>query len=95
MTDFAGVDQTALAESSDQGLQSLPIYQINMLCLECILQLTVPNLPVRYVLAEFLTYFADAGQAALAESSDQGLQILSTFWWYLCYDYLNFIVLYL
>ena len=44
-----------------------------MLCLECILQLTVPNLPNRYVLPEFLTDIADAGQAALAESSDQGL----------------------
>ena len=66
-----------------------------MLCLECILQLTVPNLPNRYVLAEFLTEFVDAGQAALAESSDQGLQGLSTFWLYLCYGHLKFVVLYL
>ena len=50
-----------------------------MLCLECLLNLTVPNLPNRYGLAELLTDFADAGQAALAESSDQGLQCLSIY----------------
>ena len=38
--------------------------------------LTLPNLPNRYGLAEFLTDFADAGQAALAEMSHQGLQSL-------------------
>ena len=95
LSDFEDAGQAALAESYDQGLQCLPIYQINMLRLEYLLQLTVPNLPVRYVLAEFLSDFADAGQAALAESSDQGLQSLSTFWLYLCYGHLKFIVLYL
>ena len=47
-----------------------------LLCLECFLKHTVPNLPKRYVLAELLSDFANAGQAALAESSDQGLQCL-------------------
>ena len=32
-----------------------------------------------YILAEFWTDFADSGQAALAESSDQGLQCLSIY----------------
>ena len=52
-----------------------------MLCLECLLKLTVPNLSNsnRYVLAKLLIDFADAGQAALVESSDQGLQSLSNY----------------
>ena len=76
MTEFADSGQAALVESSDQGLQCLSIYLINMLSSECLLLLTLPNLPNRYGLAEFLTDFADAGQAALAEMSDQGLQSL-------------------
>ena len=74
LIDFADAGQGALAESSDQGLQCLPIYQINMLCLGYLFKQSVPNLPNRYVLSTVLTDFADFGQAALAESSDQGLQ---------------------
>ena len=50
-----------------------------MLCLECLLKLTVRNLSNRYVLAKLLIDFADAGQASLVESSDQGLQCLSIY----------------
>ena len=78
-TNFADAGQAARVESSDQGLQCLPIYYTDLLRLETLLNLTVPNLPLRYVLAEFLTDLADAGQAALAESSDQGLQCLSIY----------------
>ena len=76
LTTFADAGQAALVESSDQGLQCLPYYYTNLLRLESLLKLTLPNLPNRYVLANFLTNFADAGQAALVESSDQGLQCL-------------------
>ena len=46
-----------------------------MICytLECLLNLAVSNFLYIYVLAKFLTNFADSGRVALAESSDQGL----------------------
>ena len=75
-TNFVDAGQAVLVESSDQGLQCLSHYYTNLLRLESLLKLTLPNLPNRYVLAKFLTNFADAGQAALVESSDQGLQCL-------------------
>ena len=75
-TNFADAGQAALVESSDQGLQCLPYYYTHLLRFESLLKLTLPNLPYTYVLAKFLTNFADAGQAALVESYDQGLQCL-------------------
>ena len=74
LTTFADAGQAALAESYDQGLQCLPIYYTNLLHFgKCLLKLAVPNLRNMYVLVKFLTDFAGAGQAALAESSDQCL----------------------
>ena len=75
LTDFADTGQAALTESSDQGLQSLPMLS-NMICLECLFKPTVSNLPNRYGL---LTDFADSDRAALVESTDRGLQCLSIY----------------
>ena len=83
MTNFSDSGQAALAKSPDQGLQYLPIYSINLLRLKCLVKLIVPNLPNMYMLAKFLTNFADAGQVAVAKSSDQGLQCLPIYYTYL------------
>ena len=76
LTNFADAGQVAVAESSDQGLQCLPIYYTYLLLLECPLTPAVPNLLNICLLAEFLTNFADSGQVAVAESYDQGHQYL-------------------
>ena len=83
LTNFADSGQAALAESPDQGLQYLPIYWTNLLRLKCLPKLIVPNLPNMYMLAKFLTNFADADQVAVAESSDHGLQCLPIYYTYL------------
>ena len=79
LTSLAGAGKVALAESPDQGLQCLPIYYINLLHLECLLKVSVPNLPKRECTTKFLANFADSGQVALVEKPDQDLQSSPTF----------------
>ena len=94
LTNIADAGYVALAELPDQGLQCLPIYYINLLHLECLLTVSVPNLPKRECTTKFLTNFADSGHVALVEKPDQDLQSSPTFWLYiLCYGYFKFIVL--
>ena len=61
LTNLADSGHVALAESSVQGLQCLPIYYTKGLSLKCLLELAVPNLPNMYVLTKYLTSLADAG----------------------------------
>ena len=72
-TNFADACQVAIAGHLIGVCNAFQFIALICVTLECLLKLTVPNLSNMYVLAKFLTNFADSGQAALAESSDQGL----------------------
>ena len=61
LTNLVDSGHVALAASSDQGLQCLPIFYTKRLSSKCLLELAVPNLPNMYVLANYLTNLADAG----------------------------------